>query len=246
MTYVMEKNMNDNQVASDDLEFPKKITLQRTFPAEFWDGVKKYIYIEEIGDNDITIITDLDLPDGKLFPMKLLYNKDLGEMTVFAEHRTQVLNKLRRFVLSYDKISPEAGIILANIACTWQVNYKLKSVTPNNNFTIQIFDPDIGDWQCYYMYIITLSCKGVEYSSEIDFPDNEFIFRLYLDDDELPIQTIAKFLFEKNIGMGKMKGWLEFIDMSKENENIIKRYMEKCIQGNIMSVMPEPIELFQN
>lgn len=244
MTSVTETSLSEDHAVSDDLEFPKRITFQKTFPMEFLDGIQKYVYIEEIGDNDITIITDADLPEGDSFPIKLLYNKDFGELTVFLDRKSHILNRLRRFVLSYDKVSPEAGIILANIASAWQVSLDSKLVSPNANFTVQIFEPSIGDWQCFYMFIIKLSRKGIEYTSDISFPDSEFILRLYLEEEELPIQTIAKFLFAKNISMGNMKGWIEFIDMSEENIDIIERYMEKAIQGHITPVMPEPIELF--
>ncbi len=239
---ILTKESQGNETI--DLIFPKKITLKKTFPAEFFSSQKAYIYIVEINDNDMTILTDLDLPMENDFSMKLFFNGDYGILNVRTEEKTQELNKIFRFVLSYEDVSPEAGIILANIATLYSVEKSIKFINPNTTFNIQIFTHDFDEWQCFYMFVLTLSCKGIEYSSDFMLPDRDFLLRMFLQKGGTPLQTTAKFLFEKNVGMGHKKGWLEFKNTSEENVNIIKQYMETHRQGNITAKLAEPIECF--
>lgn len=237
-----------------DIVLPQKITMKNTFPAEFAlkgkFSTREYIYIEEIGDDDITIYAKTDIQPDQTIDMKLYFNGDSGECTVTATSKETFESGWKRYVMEYDSVSPEAGIIITAIVAAYpmKIRNKVKSTHPKKNYQVQMYNAEKDDWQSRAVFVKTISLKGMEYRVKGENPmdvEDEFVIKLFLGGDDKPVALGATMLCEKTMSDNKTReGWLEFTYIPEVSREKLEESLERSIQGEIGETPAEPIERF--
>lgn len=232
-----------NQVSDTqafDIILPQKITLKKTFPVEFFSNtmypIKENLYIDEIDDNSITIIAKTELPENAPFSVKLFYNEDAGSFTAYLTEKDTLKYGYKKYEMTYDSVTPEAGIIITCIAGAYGVKTKTKAKTlhPQKHFNIQIYNDEGNEWETYFIFITTFSNKGIEYTSQTAFPANKkFLIKFFMIDGERSVPVESRVLFEKKNTNGMFKGWLEFTYMPDKSKELLDENLIKMIQGEI-------------
>ena len=240
-----------NQVSDSqafDIILPQKITLKKTFPAEFFSNtsypIREYIYIDEIDDNAIKIITKTELPESNSFSVKLFYNEDSADFTAYLTEKEILRYGYKKYEMTYDTVTPEAGIIITCIAGSHgaKTKTKAKTIHPQKQFNIQIYNDDEGEWETYFIFITTFSNKGIEYSSQIPLPANKnFLIKFFMIDGERSVPLEARVLFEKKNSNGMSKGWLEFTYIPEKSQELLDDNLTKMVQGEVGEKQAEPI-----
>lgn len=253
-----DNNENSSEMPLDnqDIEIllPQRITLKQTFPIEFFSGseypAKEYVYIDEIGDDEFTIITKTELPFNLPISIKFLYNGDFGECTVKVKEKKIGQNSLKKYILSYEYLSPEAGIIITCIAGNYAISARTKRRTlyPKKFFNVQIYSEENEEWNTYFPCITVLSNKGLEYSSKTPIAtdkENEFLMKIFFNQREKPIAVGASFLCEQTKESGEKKGWIEFSYIPEQSLKELDAQLIRMAQGEITENFAEPICKFE-
>ncbi len=240
--------MNQTESQAFDIILPQKITLKKTFPVEFFSNtsypIKENIYIDEIDDNSITIIAKTELPETAPFSVKLFYNNDSGSCSVYLTEKHTMKYGYKKYEMTYDSVTPEAGILITCIAGNYgaKTKTKVKTIHPHKHFNIQIYNEVYSEWETYFIFITTFSNKGIEYTSQTPLPsEGKFLIKFFMIEGERAVPVEAKVLFEKKNMNGMSKGWLEFSYIPEKSIELLNDNLIKMIQGEISEKQAESI-----
>jgi len=221
----------------------KKISLKKTFSAEVQlDTPQKcYLYIVDISHGGMKIMTDLVFPERRTFLITFyLEQEDPLELAVEVVWKKQVVGYMNVMGMKFVAMSPKSFNKIEQFVSKYSIDTSKRIFKLNKMITMQIEKGE--EWANFYAYILSISPQGLEYTTDYNIPENEeFGLRFYADQGQAPIEAKARILFQKEISMGRLKGWLEIVSMSDPNRLRLTEYIDKLLQGDLPARITAPL-----
>ena len=212
-------------------EARKKISLKKTFPAELQlDTLQKtYLYIADISYGGMKIITELNLPSGRTFVLRV-FLEAIVEFPVEVVWQRQLVGYMNAYGLKFVALTPDSYKIIENFVSKYAIDTSKRNFRLNKMANLQILKNE--GWFTFYSYILNMSPQGLEYTTDYALPlHDEFELKAFLIQGEPPIESKAKVLFSRDISMGRTKGWLEFSAIDEKNRLRLTEYIDRLLQG---------------
>lgn len=234
-------NQTENTQQELDIILPQKITMRNTFPFEFFSKTKfparECVYIDEIDDDSITIYAKTEMQEETNADIKIFYNNESCECSVSVSSKEVMPGGLKKYLLEYTDVSPEAGIIITAIAGGYAVKHKTKTKNtyPCRQFNVQIYDEEYDEWQAHFMGLESISEKGMEYKYNgllaID-RDEEFIIKITPKPGISPVTMAGRFICEhmSEESSGR-EGWIKFTCIPDESLEVLSSWLMESVQG---------------
>lgn len=221
----------------------KKIDLKRTFKAEvILDTVQPcYVYIIDVSQGGMKIMTDLDIPEHRTFLMKLFLEEtiELAVEIVWAKKMVGYMNVIGlRFVAMSSKAMAKIEAFIAQ----YSIDTTKRIVKLHKMLNMQIKKEE--EWVNFYAFILNVSPNGLEFTTDYPLPENEFSLHFYLEQGQMPFEADVRVLFQREISLGRVKGWLEFSKMPERDHIRLIEYIDKTLQGDLPAKITAPIEGF--
>lgn len=223
----------------------KKISLKKPFLAEIHlDQVRKtYIYIVDVSHGGMKIVTDLTIPEDQTFTLKLNM-KEPATFVVKSIWQRQILGYMNAVGIKFMELSPEARAIVDSIVNKFAIDISRSICSPRKMMDFQIQQD--GQWQTFYAYVINLSLEGLEYTTDFILPINEeFHLKAFFIQAEAPLEMAGRIASEKDLSMGRTKGWLEFVNLDDKSRLRLKEFIISQIQGEPPKQVISTIEDFE-
>jgi len=221
-----------------------KISLKKTFSAEVQlDTPKKcYLYIVDISQGGMKIMTDLVFPERRTFLITFyLEQEDPLELAVEVVWKKQVVGYMNVIGMKFVAISPRSFEKIEQFVEKYSIDTSKRIFKLNKMITMQIQKQE--EWANFYAYVISISPQGLEYTTDYSLPaSEEFALRFYAEQGQAPMEAQARVLFQKEISMGRLKGWLEIITMSEPNRLRLTEYIDKLLQGDLPGKIIAPLK----
>lgn len=221
----------------------KKISLKKTFSAEIQlDTTKKcYLYIVDISQGGMKIMTDIVFPERRTFLITFyLEQEDPLELAVEVVWKKQVVGYMNVTGMKFVAMSPKSFNKIEQFVSKYSIDTSKRIFKLNRMITMQIAKGE--EWENFYAYILSISPQGLEYTTDYNIPQNEeFPLRFYAEQGQAPMEAVARILFQKEISMGRLKGWLEIVSMSEPNRLRLTEYIDKLLQGDLPARITAPL-----
>jgi hypothetical protein len=225
-------------------EARKKISLKRTFAAEVHlDGIQRcYLYIVDISSGGLKVMTDLVFPKQKAFMIRLLLNVPVDFPVEVVWHK-QMVGYMNIFGLKFVEMTDAAYNAIGSFVDKYSIDMSKKISRVDKMLSVQTLRD--GEWKNFYAYVMNVNPQGMEFTTDEILPLNDnFPLRCFFEHGQPPIELTVKILFQKEISMGRLKGWMEFTETEEANKLRLSEFLERQIQGEIPQKIMAPLEDF--
>lgn len=224
----------------------RKISLKKTFSAEVQlDTPQKcYLYIVDISQGGMKIMTDLIFPERRTFLITFyLEQEDPLELAVEVVWKKQVVGYMNVTGMKFVAMSPKSFSKIEQFVSKYSIDTSKRIFKLNKMITMQVEKE--GEWVSFYAYVLSISPQGLEYTTDYNLPaGEEFPLRFYAEQGQAPLEASARILFQKEISMGRLKGWIEIVSMNEANRLRLTEYIDKLLQGDLPVKITAPLKDF--
>ncbi|MDQ7825189.1 MAG: PilZ domain-containing protein [Candidatus Eremiobacteraeota bacterium] len=208
----------------------KKIILNKTFLAEIHADrvIKGYIYVIDISNQGLKVITDIDLPDDRPFLMKLFIPEpvELTSEVIWQKKVLGYMNAVGLRVIVQEKLTREN---IEQFMTKYSIDTSQKIIHPNRQLSFQCKKD--GRWESFYAFLLTISLEGMEITTDYLLPSGEaLILRCDLEAGRPPLEEKVTYEFRGDLPTGRDKGWFGFTELSEQNRLRLLEFMNRFLQ----------------
>jgi hypothetical protein len=239
-----EKTEGDWNYSERRSEARKKISLKRTFAAEVHlDEIQKtYLYIVDISSGGLKVMTDLVFPKRRTFLIRITLNEPYDFPVEVVWHK-QMVGYMNIFGLKFVEMSDAAYNSIGRFVDKFSIDMTKKISRVDKMLSVQRLAD--GEWKNFYAYVMNVNPQGMEFTTDEILPTNEkFTVRCFFEHAQPPIELNVTVLFQKEISMGRQKGWMEFSFADEASKLLLSEFLERQIQGEIPQKLMAPLEDF--